>query len=167
MSEGKFLEILRHGRELDPGYREDRQWDSFISHIAIKIRATGRPDSEIHSFSHWAIMTRATRTDSDIHSFWVIVTDWWKPSVVFIKHRCRMVPDEWTQTGFIGHPVILESSRPMQIRTYVYVNLLICDNLRLKIDSWMCIIHSAVDSLWSSISMHSCPAPPRKLIHKW
>jgi len=33
-------------------------------------RATGRTDSEIHSFSHWVIMAWATeRTDSEIHSF--------------------------------------------------------------------------------------------------
>ena len=35
-----------------------------------------RTDCEIHSFSHWAIMTRATeRTDSEIHSFshWAIM----------------------------------------------------------------------------------------------
>jgi len=37
-------------------------------------RATGRTDSEIHSFSHWAIMTRATgRTDSEL-SHWAIMT---------------------------------------------------------------------------------------------
>jgi len=33
-------------------------------------QATGRTDSEIHSFSHSAIVTRAMeRTDSEIHSF--------------------------------------------------------------------------------------------------
>jgi len=38
-----------------------------------------KTDSEIHSFSHWAIMTRAMeKTDSEIHSFshWAIMTDY-------------------------------------------------------------------------------------------
>jgi len=70
----KSLEILRRGRELNPGHREDRQRDSF-SHWAIMTQATERTDSEIHSFSHWATKARATRrTDSEIHSFshWAI-----------------------------------------------------------------------------------------------
>ena len=40
--------------------------------------ATERTDSEIHSFSDWAIMTRAIeRTDSEIHSFsdWAIMSE--------------------------------------------------------------------------------------------
>ena len=40
-------------------------------------RATGRTHSEIHSFSHWAIITQAMeRTDSEIHSLshWAIMT---------------------------------------------------------------------------------------------
>ena len=71
------LEILHHGRELNPNMeRTDSEIHSF-SHWAIMTRATERTDSEIHSFSHWAIMTRATeRTDSEIHSFshWAIMT---------------------------------------------------------------------------------------------
>jgi len=41
-------------------------------------RSMERTDSEIHSFSHWAIMTWDTeRTDSEIHSFfhWAIIID--------------------------------------------------------------------------------------------
>jgi len=71
------LEILRHCRELNPGHGgTDSEVHSF-SHWAIMTRATGRTDSEIHSFSHWGSMTRATgRTDSEIHSFshWAIMT---------------------------------------------------------------------------------------------
>ena len=47
-----------------------------FSHWAIMTRAMERADSERHSFSHWAIMTRATeRTDSEVHSFshWAIM----------------------------------------------------------------------------------------------
>jgi len=48
--------------------RMDSEIRSF-SDWAIMTRATEGTDSEIHSFSHWAIMTRATeRTDSEIHS---------------------------------------------------------------------------------------------------
>jgi len=57
--------------------RTDSEIHSF-SHWAIITRVTGRTDSEIHSFSHWAIMTLATgRTDREIHSFshWTIVSD--------------------------------------------------------------------------------------------
>jgi len=43
----------------DPGREEDSEIFSF-SHWAIMTRATERTDGEIHSFSHWAIMTRAT-----------------------------------------------------------------------------------------------------------
>jgi len=60
---------------IEPG--PDCEIHSF-SHWAIMTRATKRADSEIHSFSHWAIMTRATeRADSEIHSFshWAIATD--------------------------------------------------------------------------------------------
>jgi len=53
----KSLEILRHGRQLNPAMeRTDRETHSF-SHWAIMIRATERTDSEIHSFSNWAIVT--------------------------------------------------------------------------------------------------------------
>ena len=49
--------------------RTDSETHSF-SHWAIMTRAKGRTDSEIHSFSHWAIMTRAMeRTESEIHWF--------------------------------------------------------------------------------------------------
>ena len=46
----------------DPGHGEDRQWDSFVLSLsyhnwAIMTRVTDRTDSEIHSFSHWAITT--------------------------------------------------------------------------------------------------------------
>jgi len=49
-----------------------------FSHSAILTRATERTDSAVHSFSHWAIMTRAMagnwtqttgRIHSEIHSF--------------------------------------------------------------------------------------------------
>jgi len=56
--------------------RTDSEIHSF-SQWAIMTRAMERTDSEIHSFSHWAIMTRATEsTDSEIHSFshWAIMT---------------------------------------------------------------------------------------------
>jgi len=62
-----------------PSARATKKTDSAIhsfSHWAIMTRAMERTDSEIHSFSHWAIMTRATkRTDSEIHSFfhWAIM----------------------------------------------------------------------------------------------
>ena len=48
-----------------------------FSHWAIITQALERTDSEIHSFSHWAIMTLALeRTDREIHSFshWAIIT---------------------------------------------------------------------------------------------
>jgi len=56
--------------------RTDSEIHSF-SDWAIMTRTVERTDSEIHSFSDWAIMTRATeRTDNEIHSFshWAIVT---------------------------------------------------------------------------------------------
>ena len=60
----KSIETLRHDREQNPGHREDREIHLF-SHWPIMTRATERTDSEMHSFSHWAIMER---TDSEIHS---------------------------------------------------------------------------------------------------
>ena len=51
--------------------------------------ATERTDGEIHSFSHWAIMTRGTeRTDSEIHSFshWAIMTRAWRGQAVRYIH---------------------------------------------------------------------------------
>ena len=53
----KSLELHCHGWELNPGQREDRQWDSFILPLSYHDPATERTDSEIHSFSRWAIVT--------------------------------------------------------------------------------------------------------------
>ena len=60
-----------------------------FSHWAIMTRATGKTDSEVHSFSHWASMTRATeRTDSEIHSFSnrAIMTGPWRGQTVRYIH---------------------------------------------------------------------------------
>jgi len=70
LAKEKSLEILRRGWELNPGHGEDRQPRRGQT-------ATERTDSEIHSFCHWAIMTRAMEgTDSEIPSFsyWAIIT---------------------------------------------------------------------------------------------
>ena len=85
-----FIEILCRGWELNPGYEDDRKWETFIpplrrgqsethsfSHWAIMTWALERADSEIDSFSYWAIMTWALETtDSEMHSFshWAIMT---------------------------------------------------------------------------------------------
>ena len=54
------------------------QWDTFILYLSLSYHDPDhREDSEIHSFSHWVIMTRATEgTASEIHSFahWAIMT---------------------------------------------------------------------------------------------
>ena len=67
----KSLEVLYRG-----WVWIDSEIHSF-SHWVIMTRDTEKTDSEIHSFSHWAIMTRDTeRTGSEIHTFfhWVIIT---------------------------------------------------------------------------------------------
>jgi len=78
ISQGKIPWNSPPGVGIEPaGYRGDRKWTSFVLPLSYHDPGMERTDSEIHSFSHWAIMTRATgRTDSEIHSFshWAIMT---------------------------------------------------------------------------------------------
>jgi len=77
---GLAMRYIHSPAELSwPGHGEDRQWDTFILPPSYHDPAMERTDSEIHSFSHWAIMTRAMeRTDSERHSFshWAAMTDY-------------------------------------------------------------------------------------------
>ena len=59
--------------------------------------AMEKTDSEIHSFSHWAIITRATeKADSEIHSspHWAIMfnrlTEWWNIIGFLLKKRRKV-----------------------------------------------------------------------------
>ena len=114
ISQEKSLETLRYGWELKPGHGEDRQWDTFIlplsyhnpGHREDTVRHihsptelwwhTERTDSEIHSFSHWAIMTWAMEwTDSEIPSFshWAIMTwamEWTDSEIPSFSHWAMM-----------------------------------------------------------------------------
>jgi len=81
---GQTVRFIRSLTELsqlsyhDPGHWEDRQWATFILSLSYHDPGQERTDSELHSLSHWAIMTLATeRTDSEIHSFshWAITTE--------------------------------------------------------------------------------------------
>ena len=86
---------LKHSAMAGNWTRATERTDSEIysfSYWAIMTRATGRTDSEMHSFSHRAIMTRATgRTDSEIHSFshWAIMNALCSYSLNKIMFRTR------------------------------------------------------------------------------
>jgi len=68
---GQTVRYIHSPTELSwPGPGEDSQWDLFILPLSYHDLGLERTDSEIHSFSHWAIMAWAWRgqTVRYIHS---------------------------------------------------------------------------------------------------
>jgi len=102
-------------------------------------RATERTDSEIHSFSHWVIITRAIeRTDSEIYSFshWVIITRAIErtDSEIYSFSHCAVMTRATGRTDSEIHSFLDELSQPDMNR--FCINTVVFNQIHIKPFSW-------------------------------